>query len=108
VSAPKYQEFQATKIPVETLATGRTVRVISGQTDKGTEGPVKNRHTNPLYLDGHLNQENTFQPDMLNTHGGFVYVIEGSVHIDEKSTGLSPRMLGVLSDGDRVRFHQRT
>jgi len=108
MSAPKYQEFQATKIPVETLATGGTVRVISGQTDKGTEGPVKNRHTDPLYLDIHPNQGNTFQQDMLNTHGGFVYVIEGSMHIGENSAELSPRMLGVLGDGDRVKVSSKS
>jgi redox-sensitive bicupin YhaK (pirin superfamily) len=44
---------------------------------------------------------------MLNTHGGFVYVIEGSVHIGEKSAELSPRMLGVLGDGYRVKVSSK-
>ena len=104
LAAPTYQEFQATEIPVETLAIGGTVKVISGQTDQGTEGPVKNGFTEPLYLDVHLNQGTTFEQGVSNAYGGFVYVIEGLVHIGQKSEELSPRMLGVLGDGDKVQI----
>ena len=107
MTAPRYQEFQATEIPVETLATGVTVRVISGQTDQGTEGPVKNRHTDPLYLDVDLNQGKTFQQVILNTYGALVYVIEGSVQIGEESAELPPRTLGVFSDGDRIKVSSK-
>lgn len=108
MTAPTYQEFQATEIPIETLASGGTVKVISGQTDQGTEGPVKNGFTEPLYLDVHLNQGTTFEQSVSNTHGGFVYVIEGSVHIGQENTELTPRMLGIFGDGDKVEVSSRS
>ena len=36
-----------------------------------------------------------------------MYVIEGSVHIGQKSAELSPRMLGVLGGGDRVEVFSK-
>jgi hypothetical protein len=104
MTAPKYQEFQAMEIPVETHTAGVKVRVISGRTDQGTEGLVKNKHTNPLFLDVNLNNSKTFQQNVSKTHGAFVYVIEGSVHIGEESAELSRRMLGVLGVGDKIKI----
>lgn len=102
MTAPSYQEFPASEIPVETLEAGGTVKVISGQTERGTEGPVKNALTEPLYLDVHLDQGTTFEQDVPNTHGGFVYVIEGSLRIGAMGAELPARTLGVLADGDRI------
>jgi redox-sensitive bicupin YhaK (pirin superfamily) len=87
---------------VETLEAGGMVKVISGQTDQGTKGPVKNSLTEPLYLDVHLGQGATFQQDVPDTHGGFIYVIEGTVRVGVKDAELSARTLGVLGDGDKV------
>jgi redox-sensitive bicupin YhaK (pirin superfamily) len=102
MTAPVYQEFPAAEIPVETLEAGGTVKVISGQTDRGTEGPVKNVLTEPLYLDVDLSQGATFQQDVPDTHGGFIYVIEGTARVGAKGAKLPARTLGVLSDGDKI------
>ena len=102
MTAPKYQEFQSMEIPTETHKSGVKVKVISGRTDSGTEGLVKNKHTNPLFLDVNLINQTTYHQNVLKTHGVFVYVIKGSVHIGEERAKLSQRMLGVLSAGDKV------
>ncbi len=60
LDAPGYQEFAAADMPTETLDTGGTVRVITGTTDKGTTGPVKNPLTEPLYLDVTLGAVDSF------------------------------------------------
>ena len=102
MTAPVYQEFSASEIPVETLEVGALVKVIAGQTDRGIVGPVKNAITEPLYLDVQLGQGTRFQQHMPNTHSGFVYVIEGSVRIGAMGMELPTRTLGVLDDGDTI------
>ena len=61
MTAPAYQEFPASVIPSEKLEAGGTIKVIAGRTDNGTEGPVKNVYTDPLYLDVQLEPGQTVQ-----------------------------------------------
>jgi redox-sensitive bicupin YhaK (pirin superfamily) len=100
MSKPAYQEFPASKIPVERLDDGGQINVIAGQTDQGTKGPVDNPHTEPLYLDVSLMQGTRFDQDVPATHGSFIYVIDGA--IDASGTMLPAGSLGVLGDGDKV------
>jgi len=102
MTAPTYQEFPAPEIPVETIAHTGTVTVIAGTTDAGTTGPVKNSHTDPLYLDIQLTAGATFQQTVAANHSGFIYVITGKVRIGKDLELLGNGSLGVLSDGDRV------
>ena len=39
---------------------------------------------------------------MPDTHGGFIYVIEGTVRVGAKGAKLPARTLGVLGDGDKI------
>jgi redox-sensitive bicupin YhaK (pirin superfamily) len=48
---PAYQEYSAEHIPVESREGDVEVRVITGKTSRGTEGPVVQPLTDPLYLD---------------------------------------------------------
>lgn len=100
MAKPAYQEFPTSDIPIERRDDGGQIIVIAGQTDQGTKGPVENQHTTPLYLDIHLKQDTRFQQAVPDTHGSFIYVIEGAVEVS--GTALPAGMLGVLSDGDRV------
>ncbi|PHS79770.1 MAG: quercetin 2,3-dioxygenase [Rhodospirillaceae bacterium] len=97
MSAPDYQEFPASELPVESLSNGGSVKVIAGRTNQGTEGPVHIAATDPLYLDVRLDKGTTFQQNIPATHAGFVYVIDGSVTIGED---VAEKSLGVLGDGD--------
>jgi len=99
MSEPAYQEFPSSEIPVETLKSGGTIKVIAGTTDLGTEGPVQIKATQPLYFDVQLNAGETFQQAIPETHGGFVYVLKGSIDLGVE---LRAGTLGVLGDGDRV------
>lgn len=104
MTAPAYQEFPASSIPTETLETGGAVKVIAGRTDNGTEGPVKNVYTDPLYLDVQLEPGETFHQSIPPSHGGFLYVIEGSVQVGQEGAALDARSLGVLGEGDQLQF----
>lgn len=97
---PGYQEFVAQDIPTEKLTDGGMVRVITGTTDKGTRGPVINTLTDPLYLDVSLNAVESFQQSLPATHNGVIYIVEGSVMVDDAV--LVTDELGVFGPGDRV------
>ena len=99
---PAYQGFAASEIPVETLEDGGSVRVITGRTDAGTEGPVKNSLTDPLYLDVTLAAGTAFRQQVPDGHSAMIYAIDGTPRIGATGAGLPTRGLGVLTDGDRI------
>ncbi len=101
--APGYQEYPASEIPVEAIDGGGEIRVLTGRTDGGTEGPVRNIATEPLYLDVHLNKNVGFSQAMTAGHAGFLYVIDGAISVGREGEPLSAGMLGLLGPGDRVQ-----
>lgn len=100
MAAPGYQEFAAAAIPVESLGTAGEVRVIAGRTDAGTAGPVQGIVTDPLYLDVHLAGPGGFAQALPADHGAVVYVVDGTVRVDDQAVAAGS--LGVLGPGDRV------
>ncbi len=101
MTAPRYQEFPASQIAVEDLEGGR-VKVIAGKTDAGTEGPVTDISTDPLYFDVNLISGARFSQSVPDQHGGFIYVFEGSVNVGADSTEVPAGTLAVLGEGSRV------
>ena len=100
LDAPGYQEFAADDMPVETLETGGIVRVITGTTDKGTTGPVKNPLTDPLYLDVSLGAVESFEQAIPETHNAVIYMIEGSAVIGDDV--IETDTLGVFGPGSKA------
>ncbi len=103
MSPPSYQEFPSADIPVETMDNGCKVKVIAGRTSSGTQGPVIIKATTPLFIDVELPQGATFQQAIPVNHNGFIYVIDGSVGVGNSAL-LPGRMLGVFSEGDRIKI----
>ena len=104
MTAPSYQEFDASQIPVEKLKGGGTVTVIAGETDQGTVGPAHRPSTNPLYFDVQLPSGSTFEQLIPLSHHAAIYTIDGSAQIGEQRKSLPSGTLGVLSDGEHVRI----
>lgn len=102
MTAPAYQEFSAGEIPVENLDNGGWVRVISGRTDRGTIGVVRNGTTNPLYLDISLKAGSSFTQTIPLGHNAFLYGIEGSVQTGEENVRVTEKTLAILGEGDHV------
>ena len=102
---PAYQEHAAGVIPEEQRDAGVRVRVIAGQTARGTRGPVLQPLTEPLYIDVELPAEAAFDELLPPAHNGFLYVISGTL-LAEDADGRQLRLgrddLGVLSHGDAV------
>lgn len=102
MTEPAYQEFTDAEIPLERRGNGTVVRVITGQTDEGTVGPVINSFVRPTYLDISLPAGERFEQSLDYNDNAFVFVIEGNLKIGEQSQSLGLRTLGILSGGDKV------
>ena len=104
--APSYQEHDQTQIPVEERPATR-IRVISGETSKGTAGPVSQPLTDPLYLDVSLESAGSFIESLPTDHTAFVYVVKGSLNIlddNDDEQIISRDQLAVLGAGDSVEL----
>ncbi|MEH6402033.1 MAG: pirin family protein [Sneathiella sp.] len=104
MTAPGYQEFPPEVITDEQLEGGGQVHVIAGATDKGTSGPVTNRHTTPFFLDVTLTAGEEFTQILPESHSSFLYVIEGNVGVGDQLSLLKQSTLGILGEGTGVRI----
>jgi redox-sensitive bicupin YhaK (pirin superfamily) len=102
MSAPAYQEFSPSDTPLEKRQNGTQVRVISGITNEGTRGVVKNEYVKPTYLDVSLPAGESFQQTVDATDNAFLFVIEGGLKVGENDTPLDVRMLGILGKGSQI------
>lgn len=94
---PRYRDVLASTIPEVALSPGATAKVISG-TISGTQGPVKDIVTDPLYLDVNLDLD--LDLDLDQEKNAFLYLFRGSLSLADHQ--LSPRHLAVLSKGHRL------
>jgi redox-sensitive bicupin YhaK (pirin superfamily) len=106
LGTPGYRDIPTGEIPEVRLA-GVTARVIAGASH-GVAGAVQKAHTEPLYLDLHLEPGATFEQVLPAGHNAFVYVYRGSLEIDGGAarTSVPSERMAVLAnapDRDGVR-----
>jgi hypothetical protein len=102
MTAPGYQEFPSSRMPIEEREEGVRVRVITGATSLGTAGPVTAAATDARYFDVELPDGATFTEALPAGHAAFVVVHEGAVDVgghEVRGVGLAQ-----LGDGDAVRY----
>jgi redox-sensitive bicupin YhaK (pirin superfamily) len=110
MSEPAYQEYPPELTPLERRDDGTEIRVIAGQTNQGTVGPVVNEYTYPTYLDVSLPANTAFEQRLPAEHNAFVYVIDGHITVldtegdpaEVQADTLKAKKLGVLAKGDQV------
>lgn len=100
--APRYQEFGAAKIPVETRDGGVVVKVVAGTTSGGTSGPVRELITPVSYFDVTLPAGSRFAEPVDGEHNAFVYVFAGDVRISGRR--VEAFSLALLGEGDAVHI----
>lgn len=105
MSAPRYQEFPATAIPVVAPAPGVTVKLIAG-TLEGQAGPVSGIATQPLYWDIGLAPGTAWRVPVAATHQAFIYVFEGGMQAGpaESRHDLQQGQMAVLGQGDHLEL----
>ncbi len=99
---PVYQEFTADEVAFELQDNDIEIRVITGTTNAGTQGPVINRTVDPLYLDVSLPKGKSFEQAIAEAHKAFVYVISGELNVGHEQQAVGKGELGVLSQGSDI------
>ncbi len=82
------------------------VKVITGKTSVGTQGPISQPLTAPLYLDVSLEPGVEFSEALTADHNAFLYVIEGELSLEDSADQplkLGRDQLAVLDRGDSVQ-----
>lgn len=105
---PAYQEYSSGHIPSEYREGGVELRVISGVTSQGTKGRVLQPLTDPLYLDVKVPFGQDYCEELPESHNAFLYVIDGSVSIENEDGNLLSLVrddLGVLTHGNLLKLH---
>ncbi|MCC2636729.1 MAG: Pirin domain protein [Moraxellaceae bacterium] len=105
MSAPRYQEFPATAMPLVTPAPGVTVKLIAGELE-GRTGPVSGIATQPLYWDISLAAGTDWRAPVPATHQAFIYVFEGGVRAGPADSrhDLQQGQMAVLGQGDHLEL----
>ena len=96
MSAPWYRDIADTQIP-EWRGEGVVARVIAGSSH-GVDGAVQREHTEPLYLDLHLDAGAVFEQPLPETHNAFVVVYRGELAIGDSV--VRPRRMAILANAE--------
>lgn len=100
MSAPDYQEFDASEIPVERREGGVLVKAIAGRTSRGLAGPVAGGAAQALYFDVTLPAGARLEEPLAADLNAMVVVYEGAVTIAGRTVeAISAVFLG---EGDAV------
>jgi redox-sensitive bicupin YhaK (pirin superfamily) len=105
MTAPRYQDVAAARIPEVVRPDGVRIRVVAGAVD-GTSGAVKEIYAEPEYLDVSMPPHRTFEQPVPRGHTALAYVFEGEVALGGGPDGegrVAATRLAVLGDGDVVR-----
>ncbi|HEX3918940.1 MAG TPA: pirin family protein [Caulobacteraceae bacterium] len=98
MTAPRYQDIAADRVPTADLGAGSTARVLAGEI-AGVRGPVDPGETQPIFLDLQLAPGATATIPLPDGHNAFAYVYEGEAQVGEAGEALAKGRVGVLSPG---------
>jgi redox-sensitive bicupin YhaK (pirin superfamily) len=105
MTAPRYQDIPADRVPEVRVAPGVTARLIAGSI-AGASGPVSGVATDPLYFDISMQAGGSARFDVPPAHNAFVYVYDGVVEVGGESAQRTSKGEIALLDrgaGDFVR-----
>jgi redox-sensitive bicupin YhaK (pirin superfamily) len=101
MTAPRYQDIQADRIPEVELGPGARARVIAGSVN-GVAGPINGVATEPVYFDLLLEPGASYTATLPEGHNAFAYPYEGSAKIGAAGTTIQRGELAMLSRGTRL------
>jgi hypothetical protein len=101
LTAPRYQDIAADRVPTAQLGEGVSARVLAGEI-AGVRGPVDPGETQPFFLDIALAAGGAASVPLPEGHNAFVYVYEGAAAVGDAAETLARGRIGVLSSGEAV------
>jgi quercetin 2,3-dioxygenase len=101
MTAPAYRDIAPAEVPVLTLDSGVSLRVIAG-TSQGVAGAVTRPTTEPVVLDITLPPGTTFDAELPAGHNAFVYVFAGAVDVGDATapTRVENNLMAILRNDD--------
>jgi len=104
---PRYQDIPPEDIPIVEV-DGVKVKVIAGET-YGTKGPVTGIVTNPLYIDVHMHEDQSYFQPIPQDQNAFIYVYVGSITIDSQVIKAPKLLVLKKEDGkDGISVHSNS
>ncbi|MFO7287925.1 MAG: pirin family protein [Gammaproteobacteria bacterium] len=103
MTAPRYQDIPAERIPEVELGAGVRARVIAGALG-GIEGPITAVATEPLYYDLSLDAGTSHVLAVPEGHNVFVYVFEGEAEIGPDRQRVERGEIALLEHGTRIEL----
>lgn len=94
---PSYQEFTADELPVEELPAGGQIKVVAGETRRGSRSPIHGIATRPLFLDISLSAGQKVSDVIAADHQALLFVLTGKMAVG--SDLVMAHTLAVLSNG---------
>ncbi len=95
----RYQEYAHAEFAIE-QQDGVQIKVVAGETERGTKGIIENDYTDPLMCFVELDEQATFSQLIADGHNSFVYVEQGAVDIAGRTVRKGE--LAVLSESGNV------
>jgi len=102
---PNYQEFDRDELPLEVRDGNVTLHVIAGKTSLGTDSPIKDIPTQPIYFNISMPPNTEIAEPVAAGLNSFVYVYVGSITITDNEgldTTIEKGTLAVFDDGDGI------
>ncbi|HTK34755.1 MAG TPA: pirin family protein [Caulobacteraceae bacterium] len=106
MSEPGYQEYEAGEIPVETREGGGQVKVIAGETSRGTHGAIGGGPVEALYFDVALRAGDRFVEPVADERNAMLVIYEGVVRIAGQRVGALGGVF--LGEGDEIVVEAET
>jgi len=107
MTAPRYQDIAADRVPSADLGDGARVKVLAGEI-AGVRGPVDPGATAPIFFDLTLTAGGRARVPLPEAHNAFVYVFEGEAEVGEPGQRLPAGRIAVLSAGGEVTLASKT
>jgi len=104
LTEPKYQERTSEEISVEQFDEKTQIKVIAGETSKGTQGIIENQFVDPIYFDVNQLKNGVFTEKVAAGHNAFIYVYQGEISVSGSQPIIHQGQLVVLSYGDAVEI----
>lgn len=104
MTPPSYQEYTPDEVPEEVWPNGTRIKVIAGETQRGTRGVIQNNFIDPTYLDVQLPAGERLIQSLQKQQTAFIYLHEGQLQVGEAGSerSLQAGQLGVLSPGECI------
>lgn len=106
MAIPRYQEIKAEDIPVVSLESGCSVKIICGKFNE-VKGPASDISADPCYLDVQMPANDVFELDIEESANAFAYVYHGEGLFGSSLEPAEEKNAVLFGSGDRIKIKSK-